>query len=101
MLLLSSADFFKINFKKKILSGTLVNLNPDQDRHNVGPDLGSNCLQRLSADDKSYGVNKLCQADRYILRSLSGWEIKCCIHKAKPLTFVMPKILFQSNFNVI
>ena len=24
-----------------------------QDRHNVGPDLGPNCLQRLSADDKS------------------------------------------------
>ena len=28
-------------------------LNPDQDRHVVGPDLGPNCLQRLSADDKS------------------------------------------------
>ena len=27
-------------------------LNPDQDRHSVGPDLGFNCLQRLSADDK-------------------------------------------------
>ena len=29
-------------------------LDPDQDRHFVGPDLGSNCLQRFSADDKSY-----------------------------------------------
>ena len=29
-------------------------LNPDQDRHSVGPDLGPNCLQRLSADDKSH-----------------------------------------------
>ena len=28
-------------------------LDPDQDRQNVGPDLGPNCLQRLSADDKS------------------------------------------------
>ena len=27
-------------------------LGPDQDRHAVGPDLGPNCLQRLSADDK-------------------------------------------------
>ena len=27
-------------------------LDPDQDRHSVGPDLGPNCLQRLSADDK-------------------------------------------------
>ena len=28
-------------------------LDPDQDRSSVGPDLGPNCLQRLSADDKS------------------------------------------------
>ena len=26
-------------------------LDPDLDRQNVGPDLGSNCLQRLSVDD--------------------------------------------------
>ena len=29
------------------------NLDPDQDRHFVGPDLDPNCLQRLSADDTS------------------------------------------------
>ena len=29
-------------------------LDPDQDRHSVGPDLGPNCLQRLSAVDKSH-----------------------------------------------
>ena len=28
-------------------------LDPDKDRHFVGPDLGPNCLQRLLADDKS------------------------------------------------
>ena len=28
-------------------------LEPDQARHFVEPDLGPNCLQRLSADDKS------------------------------------------------
>ena len=28
-------------------------LGPDQARHVVGPDLGLNCLQKLSADDKS------------------------------------------------
>ena len=28
-------------------------LDPDQSRHFVGPDLGPNCLQRLSADDTS------------------------------------------------
>ena len=27
-------------------------LDPDQDPLNVGPDLGPNCLQRLSVDDK-------------------------------------------------
>ena len=26
------------------------NLDPDQDRHSVGPDLGPNCLQRFSTD---------------------------------------------------
>ena len=28
-------------------------LDPDQDRHFVGPDLGPNCLQKLSADVES------------------------------------------------
>ena len=28
-------------------------LDPDQARHFVGPDLDSNCLHRLSADDTS------------------------------------------------
>ena len=28
-------------------------LDPDQDRHFVGPKLGPNCLQRLSADYKN------------------------------------------------
>ena len=48
--LLLSADFFS---KKN--SGILIkvsnSLDPDQDRHYVSPDLGPNCLQRLSADD--------------------------------------------------
>ena len=30
-------------------------LDPDQAGQNVGPDLCLNCLQRLSADDKSHG----------------------------------------------
>ena len=28
------------------------NLHPDQAQHFVGPNLGPNCLQRLSADNK-------------------------------------------------
>ena len=35
-------------------------LYPDQDRHSVGPDLGPNCLQRLSADDKSSCSQSKC-----------------------------------------
>ena len=57
MLLLLSADFFfNINFSKNSVRNTIIvsnGLEPDQDRQNVGPDLGPNCLQRLSADDKS------------------------------------------------
>ena len=53
---LSSADFFKINFLKKFFQEHYIResngLDPDQDRHSVGPDLVPNCLQRLSADDK-------------------------------------------------
>ena len=49
------ADFFEINFFKKFYQEHLKkSLDPDQDRQNVGPDLGPNPLQRLSADDKSY-----------------------------------------------
>ena len=31
-------------------------LDPDQDRQSVGPDLGPNCLQMLSADDTTTKV---------------------------------------------
>ena len=40
-------DFFFQN-SLRISNG----LEPDQGRHCVGPDLGPNCLQRLSADNK-------------------------------------------------
>ena len=33
-------------------------LDPDQDRHSVGPDLGPNFLQRISADDLSPQARK-------------------------------------------
>ena len=48
--------FFKMNFLKKSFRDTIRvsnGLDPDQDRRSVGPDLGPNCLQRLSAADKS------------------------------------------------
>ena len=57
MLLLVSADVCQNQlFSKNSIRDTIRvsnSLDPDQDRHPVIPDLGSNCLQRLSADDKS------------------------------------------------
>ena len=54
---LSSTDFFlKSMFSKNYFRNTIRvsnSLDPDQVRHFVGPDLGPNCLQRLSADDTS------------------------------------------------
>ena len=43
-------------FSKNSIRNTIRvsnNLDPDQARHFVGPDLGPNCLQRLSADTTS------------------------------------------------
>ena len=52
LLIFSKSTFSKNSFRNTI---TVSNsLDPDQDRRSVGPDLGPNCLQRLSADDKSH-----------------------------------------------
>ena len=53
MLFLLSADFFQINFFKKLIISVSNRLDLDQDRHFVGPDLGPNCLQWFSADTKT------------------------------------------------
>ena len=54
---LPSADFFfKSTFLKNSFRNTIRvsnSLDPDQVPCFVGPDLGPNCLQRLSADDTS------------------------------------------------
>ena len=54
MLLLSS-DFYHIElFQKKFFQEQYqCKMDTDQDRCSVHPGLGPNCLQRLSADDKS------------------------------------------------
>ena len=57
MLLLLSADFFsKLNFSKNSFRKYIrvsKSLDPDQDKYSVGPDLGPNCLERLSTESKS------------------------------------------------
>ena len=53
--------FVKFAFSKNSFRNTIRvsnGLDPDQDRHSVGPDLGPNCLQRKSADDKSGPAGK-------------------------------------------
>ena len=50
----SSAVFFQNQHFRKIKDTRVSNiLDPDQARQNVGPDLDPNCLQKLSADEKS------------------------------------------------
>ena len=53
MLLCCLLNFFKINFFEKFFQEYHLSdrLDPDQARHIVRPDLGPNCLQRLSAED--------------------------------------------------
>ena len=47
--------FFNITLSKIVFQEqhqSVKHLDPDQARLFVGPDMGPNCLQRLSADDK-------------------------------------------------
>ena len=51
--------FFQNQLFFKTFGGVSNSLDPDQARPSVGPDLDSNCLQRLSADDTSRQSFKL------------------------------------------
>ena len=51
LLILFQSFFFLINSFRNIIS-VANSLEPVQTLHNVGPDLGPNCLQTLPADDK-------------------------------------------------
>ena len=48
---LTKSTFSKNSFRNTISVSN--SLDPDQAQHSVGPDLGPNCLQKLSADDTS------------------------------------------------
>ena len=59
---------FQSQIFMKILSGTLSELvDPDQDRQKVGPDLGPNCLQKLSTCQKSLLARKELTAVKSII----------------------------------
>ena len=52
--LLSVDFFFKLSFSKNYCRNTIRvsnSLDPDQAQHLVRPDLGPNCLRRLSSDN--------------------------------------------------
>ena len=55
--MLFADNISKLTFSKKKKNRNMIRVsngfNPDQDHQNVGPDLGPNCLQSLSAADKS------------------------------------------------
>ena len=55
-------------------------LDPNQDQHYVGPGLGSNCLQRLSTDDKESVFSPDRQLEDFILG----------IHYLKEITLEAP-----------
>ena len=51
--ILSSDIFYKIIFSNNSCRNNIIvsnSLDPDQAQQFIGPDLGPNCLQRLSAD---------------------------------------------------
>ena len=52
-------------------------LDPDQARHFVGPDLGSNCLQKLTAEDTSRLRVLLIFSKSTFLKILSGTLSEC------------------------
>ena len=78
MLLCRLLIYFKINFFEKFFQEYTIrvpnSLDPDQARHFLGPDLGPNCFQRLSADDTSRQRVKITFCK--IKTNLSETEIK-------------------------
>ena len=81
-------------------------LDPDQDRHFVGPDLGLNCLQKLSADDTSrqrvvmtsndhlVNVNEILEGPLYLTLCMMG-NSACCILSANFFRINFFKTFFQ------
>ena len=53
-----------------------ISLNPDQAQHFVGPDLGPNCLQRLSTEDTSIGKGTGILAHRIRISEILPWDRK-------------------------
>ena len=66
--------FLKNSFRNTIRVSN--SLDPDQARHFVGPDLVSNCLQRLSADGTSWQLHVIPVLKMFFLNTLSACELE-------------------------
>ena len=78
---------FQNPFFRKILSGIPFecenSLGLDQDQHFVQPDLGPNCLQKLSEDDtRRHRVKS--QTNKNLLQQKSNASKCVCKHKNAP-----------------
>ena len=81
--------FFKTNFFRKSFRHSIrvsKGLDPDQDRHSVGPDLGPNCLQRILANDKGIEPLPTLQQKRCIIYNV-GLKLRVHTKKKKFLFF--------------
>ena len=72
-------------------------LDPDQARRYVGPYLGPNCLQRLSADDKSLLAGKELNTEQFLSTTfwLKPWLKSISIGSN---FFQLAKVLAATNF---
>ena len=62
MLLWSAADFYQLHYSKNYFRNIIRvsnSLNPDQDLQSVSPDLGPNCLQKLSDSRRYVATSKV------------------------------------------
>ena len=85
--LFSKWTFSKNSFRNTIRVSNSLDL--DQDRCSVGPDLGPNCLQRLSPDDKS--GHKQGNSETPMLtypERLEVWAMTCDFQQCGVLTSV-------------
>ena len=91
--------FFKINFFSKKSFRVSKVLDPDQDRHYVGPDLGPKCLQKLSADNKSPLARKEL-SERINLKQISfSQSINKLVKTSVRAT--IPQIIYDSDVTYI
>ena len=64
----SNSTFLKIHFRDTIRVSN--SLDQDQARRFVGPDLGPNCLLRLSADDSRRQIVNHCKSRRQSVKTI-------------------------------